>query len=111
MHSSITPQRRAHTIIAMLTSVRQRQNSKKGKRFENIVVKEDRLLTSIYIIAKLIKMKVLFVSLLIASLLLVSVTGTPDCYDYSVTTELTYFELLPMLLYYGQVDWMTLNAG
>ena len=31
-----------------------------------------------------------------------SVSATPDCYDFSVTTmNTTYFEMLPELLFYG----------
>lgn len=48
-----------------------------------------------------------------AAALMVAVTlATPDCYDFSVTTlEENYFELLPKMLFYGNVDWMTLKAG
>jgi hypothetical protein len=38
--------------------------------------------------------------------------ATPDCYDFSVT-ELRddYIEVLPLLIYYGQVDWLKLKTG
>lgn len=38
--------------------------------------------------------------------------ATPDCYDFSVTTaQDSFFEMLPKMLYYGNVDWMKLQAG
>ena len=42
-------------------------------------------------------------SLLFASLLLIlRVTATPDCYDFSVSNiRDDYFEVLPKLLFYG----------
>jgi hypothetical protein len=41
-----------------------------------------------------------------------TVTATPDCYDFSVTEiSDSYFELLPKMLFYGNVDWMKLNGG
>lgn len=53
-------------------------------------------------------MKLLVLALLAAT----TVWATPDCYDFSVTTLSTsYFEVLPTLLYYGKVDWLTLNSG
>ena len=53
-------------------------------------------------------MKLLVLALILAT----TVLATPDCYDYSVTTLRTdYFEVLPLLLYYGKVDWMKLNAA
>ena len=53
-------------------------------------------------------MKSLFLAL---TLLLSSVRGTADCYDFSVTTSLdtSYFEILPMLLFYGTTDWLSLQ--
>ena len=52
-------------------------------------------------------------SLLFASLLLIlRVTATPDCYDFSVSNlRDDYFEVLPKLLFYGQVDWLELQSG
>lgn len=53
-------------------------------------------------------MKLLVLALLIAT----TVWATPDCYDYSVTTlRKDYFEVLPLLLYYGKIDWMYLNSA
>lgn len=50
--------------------------------------------------------------LIIAGLLLASVFATPDCYDYSVTTEVSnYLEVLPILLYFDKVDWMMLEPN
>ncbi len=39
-----------------------------------------------------------------------SVTNaTPDCYDFSVTEKREdYMDMLPKLLFYGQVDWLKL---
>ena len=46
------------------------------------------------------------------SVLAAFVTATPDCYDYSVTTiSEDYFDLLPKMLFYGNVDWMKLQGG
>jgi hypothetical protein len=50
--------------------------------------------------------------LIIAVLLLSSVIATPDCYDYSVTAVApNYMEILPMFLYFGQVNWLTIEPG
>lgn len=47
----------------------------------------------------------------ILSLSLLS-SATPDCFDFSVTTHLSeYFDFLPKLLFYGNVDWMRLQPG
>ena len=38
--------------------------------------------------------------------------ATADCYDFSVTEMSdSYFEMLPKMLFYGNVDWMKLKAG
>lgn len=51
-------------------------------------------------------------SLFITALLFVLSRATPDCYDFSVTTlQDNTFELLPKMLFYTHVDWMTLDAG
>ena len=51
-------------------------------------------------------------SLLISALLLSLAAATPDCYDFSVTSpQSDYFELLPQMLFYGNIDWMKLQGG
>lgn len=48
----------------------------------------------------------------LASLAISLVSGTPDCYDWSVTEKRDdYMEFLPNMLYYGQVDWIKLQGG
>jgi hypothetical protein len=38
--------------------------------------------------------------------------ATPDCYDFSVTEiRNDYIDMLPKLLFYGQVDWLKLYSG
>ncbi len=38
--------------------------------------------------------------------------ATPDCYDFSVTEKREdYMDMLPKLLFYGQVDWLKLQSG
>jgi hypothetical protein len=52
------------------------------------------------------------VAVLFSALFSSLVTCTADCYDFSVTTmNDTYFEFLPQLLFYGSVDWMSLQKG
>lgn len=54
----------------------------------------------------------LMIALLTLSTMPQSSMATPDCYDFSVTSiNDNYFEFLPKMLFYGQVDWMTLKAG
>ena len=49
---------------------------------------------------------------ILASLLVSLVAGTPDCYDFSVTTlNTTYMEVLPQMLYFGHTDWMSLSGN
>ncbi|TNV84657.1 hypothetical protein FGO68_gene14300 [Halteria grandinella] len=51
-------------------------------------------------------------TLLILSAALALVSAAPDCYDYSVTTpSADYFDMLPKMLFYGNVDWMTIQGG
>lgn len=51
-------------------------------------------------------------TLALFSVLLALVSATPDCYDYSVTTlSEDYFEVLPKMLFYGNIDWMKLQGG
>ncbi len=47
-----------------------------------------------------------------AVLILGSVHATPDCYDFTVTKiKRDYLEVLPLLMYYNKVDWMTLEPN
>ena len=47
--------------------------------------------------------------ILLSLALLAGVLATPDCYDFSVTTRREdFFEPLPKLLFYGNVDWLTI---
>ena len=48
----------------------------------------------------------------ILALLVVSALATPDCYDESVSRRVPgYMDVLPSLMYYGQVDYMEIDAG
>ncbi|CDW71452.1 UNKNOWN [Stylonychia lemnae] len=41
-----------------------------------------------------------------------SALATPDCYDFSVTKIIRdYMEIVPMFLYYNQVDWIVIQGG
>jgi hypothetical protein len=50
--------------------------------------------------------------LLLSAAALAIVSATPDCYDFSVTTQSEdFFDMLPKMLFYGNVDWMKLQGG
>ncbi len=50
--------------------------------------------------------------LAILSLFVAAALATPDCYDESVSRKVPgYMDVLPSLLYYGQVDYMEIDAG
>lgn len=48
----------------------------------------------------------------LATLLVATVIATPDCYDGTVAKrDKSYMELLPKMMFYGQTDWLMLDAG
>lgn len=50
--------------------------------------------------------------LAILALLVASAFATPDCYDDTVSRIVPgYMDVLPTLMYYGQVDYMEIDAG
>ena len=51
-------------------------------------------------------------SLIFAFLFILHVLGTPDCYDFSVTSiNKEYMEILPSILYYRKLDQLILDPG
>lgn len=51
-------------------------------------------------------------AILLAAIWAYSALATPDCYDFTVTKlNRKYMEVVPLFLYYNQVDWMTIQAN
>jgi hypothetical protein len=48
---------------------------------------------------------------LVLAIGLVQVDGATDCFNFSVTQKSTYFEVMPLALYYDKIDWIRINAG
>jgi hypothetical protein len=48
---------------------------------------------------------------LVLAIGLVQVESATDCYNFSVTQKSSYFEVLPLALYYDKIDWIKINAG
>ena len=55
-------------------------------------------------------MKVAFTFLM--SALFYHAAATPDCYDFTVTKiDRNYLEMLPLMMYYNHVDWLTIQGN
>ena len=50
--------------------------------------------------------------ILTLGLLAYSALATPDCYDFTQTKRKTnYMEVLPLMMYYNKVDWLSINGN
>ena len=51
-------------------------------------------------------------TLILAAILASSVLATPDCYDFTVTQlRKDYTEILPLMVYYNHIDYLTIDPG